>query len=161
MFAHLRPSLQLIDFGRCIDLKMFPRGKTFSHSFAKDKTPEMLEGKPWSYQIDYYGIACCAYVLLSGNYMKLSKNKDGLYAPSEALRRYGLILSEPFIIANKCPRWWNIDLWTSFFDAFLNIPSSTELPDLAAWRVRFEEFFFARKLKTWKELGSLAIQLRS
>lgn len=53
MFQTLQPSLQLIDFGRSIDMKLFPSGKSFVHSFtsADLKTPEMLEGKPWNYQV--------------------------------------------------------------------------------------------------------------
>ena len=45
--------LQLIDFGRCIDLKLYPREKTFSHVFAKreNRTPEMVDGKTWTYQV--------------------------------------------------------------------------------------------------------------
>ena len=55
-FSRLRPSLQLIDFGRCVDLSMFPRGKTFSHVFSKPdlRSPEMLEGRPWSYQVYFW-----------------------------------------------------------------------------------------------------------
>ena len=68
---------------------MFPRGKTFSHVFSKPdlRSPEMREGKPWSYQIDYFGIASTVYVLLSGSYMKLVKNKDGKNFPSGPMRR--------------------------------------------------------------------------
>ena len=69
-FENLRPSLQLIDFGRCIDMKMYPEGKTFTHCFKKEehKTPEMLDGKPWSYQvctenIKYKTMTRCSEVL--------------------------------------------------------------------------------------------------
>lgn len=88
-YSKLRPSIQLIDFGRCVDLNMFPRGKTFSHVFSKPdlRTPEMLEGRPWSHQIDYFGVASTVYVLLSGSYMKLVKNKDGKNFPSGPMRR--------------------------------------------------------------------------
>ena len=88
-FSKLRPSIQLIDFGRCVDLNMFPRGKTFSHVFSKAdmRSPEMLEGRPWSYQLDYFGIASTAYVLLSGSYMKVVKNKEGKNFPSGPMRR--------------------------------------------------------------------------
>jgi len=130
MFARTRPALQLIDFGRSVDMRAFPAGKTFAHKFktADLRTPEMLEGKEWSYQLDYFGVASTAHVLLADSYMKLGKNKDGEYFPQCQLKR-----------------WWNTELWTEFFSAFLNIPSAEELPDLAAWRIRFEDFFFERK----------------
>ncbi len=53
MFSKIRPALQLIDFGRAIDLKLFPKGKSFVHCYTKEdlRTPEMLDGKPWNYQV--------------------------------------------------------------------------------------------------------------
>ena len=53
LFSGIRPSLQLIDFGQCVDMTLFPQGKTFSHAFEKEelKTPDMIDGKSWSYQV--------------------------------------------------------------------------------------------------------------
>ncbi len=110
MFSRVSSSLQLIDFGRSIDLKLFPQGKSFAYSFAKGdmKTTEMLEGKLWNYQVstsrgyydtgfcanvavplqlDYFGIASTVHVLLTGQYMQLVKNAEGQYFPSGTLRR--------------------------------------------------------------------------
>ena len=62
-----RPSLvKLIDFGRCIDMTLFREGTNF---LAKVKTDgyqcqEMIEGKPWTYQIDLFGILASIFVLL-------------------------------------------------------------------------------------------------
>ena len=136
-FSKLRPSIQLIDFGRCIDHKMYPRGKTFAHVFSKKelRCPEMEEGKPWSYQIDYFGIASTAYVLLSGSYMKLVKNKEGKTFPSGPMRR-----------------WWNTELWTAFFTEFLNIPDENCLPDLDAWLCKFRDYFSSKKMAQWAEV---------
>ncbi len=36
-------------------------------------------------------------------------------------------------------------MWNAFFAEFLNIPSLEELPDLIAWRERFQEFFYKNK----------------
>ncbi len=36
-------------------------------------------------------------------------------------------------------------MWTDFFTEFLNIASCNDLPDLAKWRQRFQEFFFRHK----------------
>ena len=89
-FNDLKPALQLIDFGRCIDMKMYPKGKTFTHAFKKEehKTPEMIDGKPWSYQLDHFNIASTAFVLLTGTYMKLTKNRDGQHFPQGSFKRY-------------------------------------------------------------------------
>ena len=136
-FSRLRPSIQLFDFGRCIDTKMYPRGKTFDLVFSNKKLrcPEMQEGKPWTYQIDYFGIAGTAYILLSGDYMKLSKNKEGKNFPTGSMRR-----------------WWNADLWTSFFMEFLNIESEHQLPNLDAWLRTFQDFFLANKMAQWADI---------
>ena len=52
-------------------------------------------------------------------------------------------------------RWWNGDIWTPFFTEFLNIPSADELPDLAEWLARFQEFFFASKLASWGDVHEI------
>lgn len=46
-------NLTLIDFGRSLDLTLYPeRTATFLHCFVTaDKCPEMLDGRPWSYQL--------------------------------------------------------------------------------------------------------------
>ena len=51
-------------------------------------------------------------------------------------------------------RWWNTELWSQFFLAFLNIPSADELPDLSAWREKFQEFFFAKKLSSFNAVAN-------
>ena len=62
-----RPStVKLIDFGRCIDMTLFREGTDF---MAKVKTEgfqckEMVEGKPWTYQIDLFGVMATIHVLL-------------------------------------------------------------------------------------------------
>jgi hypothetical protein len=55
MFKKLKPALQVIDFGVSIDMSLFPVGTTFTHSFDKieSKSPDMLEGKPWTYQVSF------------------------------------------------------------------------------------------------------------
>ena len=58
--------VKLIDFGRCIDMTLFREGTNF---FAKVKTDgyqcqEMVEGKPWTYQIDLFGLLASIFVLL-------------------------------------------------------------------------------------------------
>ena len=44
-------TLKLIDFGRCIDLALYPDRTAFMHCFHADKSPEMRDGKPWCYQV--------------------------------------------------------------------------------------------------------------
>jgi len=54
-------------------------------------------------------------------------------------------------------RWWNIEIWKEFFAEFLNIKGSKkeELPDLVAWKTKFQKLFFeknmARQLEKLKQ----------
>lgn len=66
--------LRLIDFGRAIDLSLFPAGEqqTFkvSHKVDEGDCTEMRKGEAWNFQTDYFGLASVAYCLLFGKYMK-------------------------------------------------------------------------------------------
>lgn len=65
--------VKLIDFGRAIDLTLFPAGvdQTFVADWKVDERDcvEMREAKPWSYQTDYFGLASVCYCLLFGKYI--------------------------------------------------------------------------------------------
>lgn len=64
----------LIDFGRGIDLSLFPNnggGQMFVADWKVDERDcvEMREGRPWSYQTDYSGLASICYCMLFGKYI--------------------------------------------------------------------------------------------
>lgn len=67
--------IRLIDFGRAIDFQMWParNEQTFVADWKTDEKDcqEMREGKPWSYQADYHGLASICYCMLFGKYMTL------------------------------------------------------------------------------------------
>ena len=46
--------------------------------------------------------------------------------------------------AGKPKRWWNAELWNSFFGDFLDIQDCASLPDVVQTRKKFEEFFFQK-----------------
>ncbi len=56
--------LRFIDFGRSIDTTLIPNGMNFS-------TPSIvlphMEGKPWTFHIDFYGICSVVYFMITGN----------------------------------------------------------------------------------------------
>lgn len=65
--------IHLIDLGRTIDLRAYPQGaaQTFVADWnvdAKD-CQEMRDGRPWSYEADYYGLASICYCMLFGKYI--------------------------------------------------------------------------------------------
>ncbi|XP_077986144.1 uncharacterized protein LOC144440632 [Glandiceps talaboti] len=114
--------LLLIDFGQAIDMKLFPEGTTFTASSNTSgfMCHEMQQGKPWTFQTDYYGIAASIYCLIFGDYMKTKQNGD----------KWG--------IQRKVARWYNAKLWDEFFTTLLNIPNCREMPSLSDLRMKME-----------------------
>ena len=53
MFKSVSPALILIDFGISLDMRLLPPGAEFKMAFENkdNRTPEMIEGKNWSYQV--------------------------------------------------------------------------------------------------------------
>lgn len=47
------PCIQLIDFGRSIDMSLFPKDHTFTYSLKTTDSicPQMRDNLPWSYQV--------------------------------------------------------------------------------------------------------------
>ncbi|XP_023933818.2 uncharacterized protein LOC112042867 [Bicyclus anynana] len=108
------PSLQLIDLGCAIDMSLFPEGTTFRELIATEgfTCTEMREGKPWTYQTDLYCLAGTIFVILMGNYMKVT-NRLGQWN-----------------IDKKLPRYMKNSLWDKIFTTLLNVPDCNNLPDL-------------------------------
>ncbi|XP_064124449.1 mitotic checkpoint serine/threonine-protein kinase BUB1 isoform X2 [Loxodonta africana] len=127
--------LVLIDLGQSIDMKLFPKGTTFA---AKCETSgfqcvEMLSKKPWSYQIDYFGVAATVYCMLFGTYMKV-KNEGGAWKPEGLFRRLP-----------------HLDMWSEFFHIMLNIPDCHQLPSLDSLRQKLKKTFqqhYSNKIRT-------------
>ncbi|XP_075419260.1 mitotic checkpoint serine/threonine-protein kinase BUB1 [Tenrec ecaudatus] len=118
----LSAGLALIDLGQSIDMKLFPKGTTFT---AKCETSgfqciEMLSKKQWTYQIDYFGIAATVYCMLFGTYMKV-KNEGGVWKPEGLFRRLP-----------------HLDMWNEFFHTMLNIPDCHQLPSLDLLRQKLK-----------------------
>lgn len=120
--------LCLIDWGRGIDMTLFPSGTEFK---ADSRTSgfrciEMQENRPWTFQVDTYGLCSIVHMMLHGSYMELVKRTDPagdcLYHPKAAFKRY-----------------WNGGLWKKLFMTLLNVKSCQENPDLSILRKEFED----------------------
>lgn len=94
------PCVQLIDFGRCIDMTLFPPKTTFTYMVktADFICHEMRDKLPWTYQVnsfqsiiisdkliivccvllqtDYFGLAGIMYMCLMSDYMKTYKLRN-------------------------------------------------------------------------------------
>ena len=97
--------VRLIDFGRAIDLDLFPAGKdqTFVADWKTDERDcvEMREARPWSFQTDYFGLASVCYCLLFGKYIvtEIAPNPPGTtgkrYKIATPLKRVCPLLPRP------------------------------------------------------------------
>lgn len=113
-FESSKPAVQLIDFGISIDMELMTETRDVTFKQIDDKNPciEMREGKPWTYQVDLYGVAGTVHAMLFGKYMEVEKKTMG------------------WQIKNKFPRYMNKAMWELFFSVLLNIRSCKEIPDL-------------------------------
>ncbi|XP_015218149.2 mitotic checkpoint serine/threonine-protein kinase BUB1 [Lepisosteus oculatus] len=122
---NLEHGLSLIDFGQSIDMTLFKEGTVFK---AKCMTSgfqcvEMLMGRPWTYQTDYFGIAGTVYCMIFGTYMKV-KNENGVWKPNTVFKR------NP-----------HSEMWTEFFHTLLNVPDCNSLPSLKSLRDKLTAVF--------------------
>lgn len=118
----------LIDFGKSIDMSMFPR----THKFTSDEAAsnftctQMLEKQPWSYELDVFCVAATIHTMMFGKYPKASKEKStGIYRFNETPKR-----------------GFNRDLWNEFFHMALNSPYKTAL--LPTIRDKFTDYVFSK-----------------
>ncbi|KHN85236.1 Mitotic checkpoint serine/threonine-protein kinase BUB1 [Toxocara canis] len=84
--------LKLIDWGRGIDMASLGdrtfKGRAGTEAFD---CLEMLDGRPWTYQTDFFGFISTIHVLIFGKYMCTHKNeKTGRFGITTVLKRLAL-----------------------------------------------------------------------
>jgi checkpoint serine/threonine-protein kinase len=67
---------------------------------------EMREMRPWTYQVDYHGLAATIHSMLFGKYIETTKG--------------GLGASKHYKITSSLKRYWQQDIWNEFFEVLLN-----------------------------------------
>ncbi|XP_049516605.1 uncharacterized protein LOC119437522 isoform X2 [Dermacentor silvarum] len=109
--------LQLIDFGRAVDMSQLPPGTTFTYVVKTDGfvCTEMCNSRPWTLQTDWFDLQGCLHVLLFGDCMEVEKMPNSTWS-----------------IRRKFKRYWQQDLWNRLFSTLLSIPSCSELPDITS-----------------------------
>ncbi|KAJ4318477.1 protein kinase [Neodidymelliopsis sp. IMI 364377] len=105
--------ISLIDFGRGIDMKAFKPDVQFIADWPTTEADcaEMRELRPWTYQIDYHGLAGIVHNLLFGKYIStiaergatLGAGATKTYKTKESLKRY-----------------WQTEIWHECLDLLLN-----------------------------------------
>ncbi|KAK0552324.1 protein kinase [Tilletia horrida] len=146
----------LIDFGRAIDLSCYPDGQTFVADWEADERdcPQMRDGKPWVYEVDYFGIAAVAHCLLFGKYIEVKEtaSEDG---------------KDPMIrLAQPLRRYWQGELWTKLFDLLLNpaavsgkAPFEPVIEELAEIRHQMEKWLEGNSNRAGKNLRGMLKKL--
>ncbi|KAJ1291037.1 hypothetical protein BS78_02G288800 [Paspalum vaginatum] len=121
--------LSLVDWGRGIDLNLFPAGTEFHGDCGTSgfRCIEMQEHRNWTYQVDTYGLCVIVHMMLHGAAMSVEKvPKAGggeEYQPKLPLKRY-----------------WNVELWRKLFSTLLNAPSNgSDVAALRSLRACFRE----------------------
>lgn len=105
--------VSLIDFGRGIDMKVFKPDVKFMAEWdlTENDCAEMHEARPWTYQIDYHGLAGIIHTMLFGKYIATIAEKGaGLGAGA----------TKTYKIKESLKRYWQTEIWHDCFDILLN-----------------------------------------
>lgn len=120
--------IYLIDFGRSFDMSLFQPGTKFRANWKTDQQDciEMRQGKPWSYEADYFGLAGIIHSLLFGELIETTQISGG-----------GCKLKRPL------KRYWKQDIWSAVFYSLLNSDKFDDFPitsRLSECRVQIETY---------------------
>ncbi|KAJ9562918.1 hypothetical protein OSB04_008078 [Centaurea solstitialis] len=123
--------LCLVDWGRGIDLELFPNKIKFNGDCRTSgfRCVEMQENKPWTYQVDSYGLCVIVHMMLHNSFMEIEKkaSPDGGYTYQPKL---------PF------KRYQKVELWKKLFFELLNFDEEEEddLKKLGNLKTLFQDY---------------------
>ncbi|CAN3372539.1 hypothetical protein DIURU_004965 [Diutina rugosa] len=120
-------SIVLIDYGRALDLSLYPEGAQFlSHIVSNgSECLAMQRQQSWGYDADYFGVAAVIYCVLYSEFMKVS-DFDGEVKLASPLKR------------------WHQDLWGPLFKSLLN-PYKQHEPQMPLTTIDFH----IKRLEAW------------
>jgi checkpoint serine/threonine-protein kinase len=140
--------LKMIDFGRAIDLSLFPTGQKFVANWptnVNDDPPQAQgrgEWEPWT--LDYWGTAKAIHCLLFGQHMKVIPNAN-LWS-----------------IRHPMKRWWHTQIWNKTFNILLNpgrnLPITSTLIDI---QQEMTNILIQRERKNGKRLSNMISELET
>ncbi|KAL2810844.1 Mad3/BUB1 homology region 1-domain-containing protein [Aspergillus granulosus] len=99
--------LSLIDFGRGIDMRAFHPCVQFIADWkvGEHECSEIREMRPWTHQIDLYGLAGTVHVMLFGKYIESTATDT---------------TTKTYRIREPLKRYWEREIWADVFDLLLN-----------------------------------------
>ena len=128
--------LSLIDFGRGIDMRQFRPDVQFVADWKTSKADcvEMRELRPWTWQVDYWGMAGVIHSLLFGKYIEdvpvdATNNigKDHVLLTAD-ISEIGIKTGKmkKYKLKESMKRYWQTELWGPLFELLLNPTAHTE-----------------------------------
>ena len=135
--------LVLIDFGRAIDMRAFVPDVQFIADWktTSQDCAEMREGRPWTWQIDYHGLAGTIHCLLFGKYIETVRCDQG------GLTRGG----RKYRIRESLKRYWQTELWSECFEVLLNPSSFVEAEEGSKMPVLRSMRSVRERMEQWLE----------
>lgn len=134
--------ITLIDFGRSIDMRAFVPDVQFVADWkttAQD-CAEMREGRPWTWQIDYHGLAGIVHCLLFGKYIETVRCDAG-----------GLGAGRRYRIREGLKRYWQAGIWAECFEVLLNPSGCVEHEEGGRMPVLRSMRSVREKMEAWLE----------
>ncbi|KAL9117687.1 MAG: hypothetical protein Q9187_005774, partial [Circinaria calcarea] len=118
--------LLLIDFGRGIDLRCFSPTVQFIADWktGTQDCAEMREMRPWTWQVDYWGVAAIVHLLLFGKWIedvveKPTEKANGCEGDGGVAGALGTG-AKRYRLKEGLKRYWQVELWTAFFETLMN-----------------------------------------
>ncbi|KAI8265906.1 hypothetical protein K4K56_005008 [Colletotrichum sp. SAR 10_98] len=132
----------LIDFGRGIDMRNFEPDVGFIADWktSAQDCAEMREGRPWTWQIDYHGLAGIVHCLLFGKYIDAVRCDQG-----------GIGSGRKYRVRESLKRYWQTDIWGECFDVLLNPGSFVATEENAKMPVLKSMRGVREKMEAWLE----------
>ncbi|KAI9926915.1 hypothetical protein MW887_004014 [Aspergillus wentii] len=116
--------LALIDFGRGIDMQAFQPSVQFLADWetGNHECNEIREKRPWTHQIDLYGLAGTVHVMLFGKYIESvsARRSEGPASPNGHGGSFGGANVRKYRIREMLKRYWDREIWSEVFDLLLN-----------------------------------------
>lgn len=125
-------TLKLIDYGQSIDLNFYDSRQTFRTKLETKNfvCTEMMDDRPWTFQLDLFCVASTIYSMLCGKYMNVKK------MPPNSLSAY--TLSEPLPSQLDAPLWMNV------IHTLINVRDCDSMPNLQSLRLTIKEAMHLR-----------------
>jgi checkpoint serine/threonine-protein kinase len=138
-----KKGISLIDFGRGIDMKVFRPDVQFIADWKTGPADcaEMRECRPWTWQIDYHGLAGIVHSMLFGKYIDTVAVAGGV----------GVAAQKKWKLKEGFKRYWQTEIWAECFELLLNPTQYTEAEEGGKMPVLKGMKGVRERMETWLE----------